>query len=323
MIKLQTGFLAAIFTCGLLISEFRQSRENQSWFAWLIPALVWVAVFISFVAIVWVLCIGKEGLPQLINVHIAASSTNTIQDDSGFRQLINLLRDSWPIFALGLIGSIYAIRTRSFTAIYLIAWILVGFVLLTQLKPIWYHHQLLLTIPAALLAAIPIGEVFQAVRSARSSETSQLRNGIVVVVIILTLAIFIFLRLPPTLNEYDSNLPNLRAPTTPATPLQEMLALIWDYADETELMVTDRPMFAFRTGIAVPPNLAVFSGKRFLTGMLTEKDIIRVIIATNPEQVALTRFFMPEVEEHLSDKYSVIYNYTTHKLFIRNDIALK
>jgi len=323
MMKLQTGFLAIVFIMGLVISELQTTRVDLLRAVNLKPALLWTTSFTIFAILVGVFLIGSEGIPQLLDVHLAASSTNAFQSESGFRMITNLLRDSWPIFALGLIGSIYAIRTRSFTAIYLIAWILVGFVLLTQLKPIWYHHQLLLTIPAALLAAIPIGEVFQAVRSARSSETSQLRNGIVVVVIILTLAVFLFLRLPPTLNEYDSNLPNLRAPTTPATPLQEMLALIWDYADETELMVTDRPMFAFRTGIIVPPELAVFSGKRFLTGMLTERDIIRVIIATNPEQVALTRFFMPEVEEHLSDKYSVIYNYTTHKLFIRNDIALK
>lgn len=323
MMKLQTGFLAIVFIVGLVIAELQTNRVDLFRAAILKPAILWTASFTIFVILIGAFLIGSEGIPQLVNVHLAASSTNTFQSESGLRMITNLLRDSWPIFALGLIGSIYAIRMRSFTAIYLVAWILLGFVLLTQLKPIWYHHQLLLTIPAALLAAIPIGEVIQVVRSARSGDVSPRRSGFIVAVIILTLAVFLILRLPPTLNEYNFNLPNFRAPTTPATPLQEMLALIWDYADETELIVTDRPMFAFRTGIAVPPELAVFSGKRFLTDMLTERDIIRVIIATNPEQVALTRFFMPEVEEHLLDNYSVKYNYTTHKLFIRNDITPK
>lgn len=321
MMKLQTGFLAIIFIMGLVITELHTNRVDLIRSAILKPAVLWTASFTIFVILVGASLIGSEGIPQLVNVHLAASSTNEFQSESGLRMIMCLLRDSWPIFTLGLIGSIYAIRRRCFTAIYLIAWILVGFILLTQLKPIWYHHQLLLTIPATLLAAIPIGEVIQVVRSTRSGEVLPVRSGFIVAVIIFTLAVFLFLRVPPTLNEYNSNLPNFRAPTTPATPLQEMLALIWDYADETELIVTDRPMFAFRTGIAVPPDLAVFSGKRFLTGMLTERDIIRVIIATNPEQVALTRFFMPEVEEHLSVNYSVKYDYTTHKLFIRNDIS--
>jgi hypothetical protein len=99
-----------------------------------------------------------------------------------------------------------------------------------------------------------------------------------------------------------------------------MLAIISDYAEETTLMVTDRPMFAFRTGIAVPPELAVFSGKRFLSGSLTEEDVLRIIRSTNPEQIALTRFSMPEVVAYLADNYSVRFSYAKNLLFIRNDI---
>jgi hypothetical protein len=323
MIKLQTGFLSAIFIIGLLISEFRQRGGGVSWITLLKPGFVWVLVFFSFVMIVGILLIGKEGIHQLVGFHLTARSTQVLQTWSGDVRISQSLEESWPIFALSLIGSFYAIRTRSFTATYLIAWILVGYILLTQLQPIWYHHQLLLTIPACILAAIAVGEGFQTLMHLRALRAIPLRKSIPVVISICSLAAYLYLRMLPAINEYRYNLPNFRPPTTPPIPRQEMLAIISDYADETTLMITDRPMFAFRTGIAVPPELAVFSGKRFLTGSLTEKDIIRVIRSTNPEQVALTRFSMPDVSAYLADNYQLTFIYRNNQLYIRNDLLTK
>jgi hypothetical protein len=323
LIKLQTGFLAIIFIIGLLISEFSSRSEEASWMTWLRPALSWTLVFVSFVIIVGVFFIGYEGIPQLVGFQLDARSNNTVQIWSGGVGISQLLMGSWPIFTLSLIGSFYAIRARSFTATYLVAWILVGYILLTQLKPIWYHHQLLLTIPASMLAAIAVGEGFRTLRHLRGLRAMPLRNSFPVAISIFALAAYLYLRMLPAISEYRYDLPNFRPPTTPATPRQEMLAIISDYADETTLMVTDRPMFAFRTGIAVPPELAVFSGKRFLSGSLTEKDIIRVIRSTNPEQVALTRFSMPDVSAYLADNYQLTFIYRNNQLFIRNDLLTK
>jgi len=50
-------------------------------------------------------------------------------------------------------------------------------------------------------------------------------------------------------------------------------------------MVTDAPMYAFLTDLAVPPYLAVISGKRIASGDLTEEQIINTISQYQPEQV--------------------------------------
>jgi hypothetical protein len=121
-------------------------------------------------------------------------------------------------------------------------------------------------------------------------------------------------------EEYSLDFPNIQSPTTEPDEKQEMLAIISDYAEETELIVTDRPMFAFRTGIAVPPKLAVVSGKRYLTGELNEDDFLQIIQSEKPEQVALTRFAMPEVVSYLEARYRLEFSSAPYLLFIREDI---
>jgi 4-amino-4-deoxy-L-arabinose transferase-like glycosyltransferase len=323
LIKLQTVFLAIIFIIGLLISEFRQRGERAIWIKGIKPALTWSLGFLSFIVMLGIPLIGSEGIPQLLGTHLTARGTEALQTWSGDIQIAQSMEKSWPIFVLALVGSFHTIKARSFTATYLIAWILVGYVLLTQLQPIWYHHQLLLTIPACMLASITVGEGLRQLRQLRTLRVMTLRNSFPVAISLFGLAAYLYLRLPPSISEYRFDLPNFHPPSTPATPRQEMLAMISDYADETTLMITDRPMYAFRTGIAVPPELAVFSGKRFLTGSLTEKDIIRVIRSTNPEQVALTRFSMPDVSAYLADNYQLTFIYRNNQLFIRNDLLTK
>ena len=304
MIKFQTGFLAPIFMMGVLIDVFRNRGEARSWMVLLKPVFIWLLVFSSFVMMVWMLFIGNEGVSQLFEFHLTARSSEDLLSWSG--SIAQLVLESWPIFFLGIIGSALAIKARSFSASYLIMWILIGFVLLTQLKPLWYHHQLLLTVPACMLAAIALGEGFRALRRSQGDQARPHWSTSLAVLSGVFLAAYLYLRLPPAISEYRYDFPNIRPPTTPPTPRQEMLAIISDHADETSLMVTDRPMFAFRTGIAIPPELAVFSGKRFLTGNLTEAEVLRVIQSTNPEQVALTRFSMPEVEAYLAEDYDRI-----------------
>jgi hypothetical protein len=92
-------------------------------------------------------------------------------------------------------------------------------------------------------------------------------------------------------------------------------------AQETQWVVTDLPMFAFRARLPVPPNLAVFSMKRFLTGNLTEQDIIETIQEYQPEQILLGRQKYPLVESFLAKNYYLSLSKGDEiKLYLRNDL---
>jgi hypothetical protein len=92
------------------------------------------------------------------------------------------------------------------------------------------------------------------------------------------------------------------------------------YAQKTNWVVTDVPMYAFRTGVPVPPNLAVLSQKRVNSGLLTQWQVIDTVDEFKPEQVVLGRFNFLALERYLKKDYYLLYSDNEVKLYIRNDI---
>ena len=320
MTKLQTVILAPIFGAGILISAFGQPNGVESFWKLVRPALTWTLAFICVVGAVFVLSIGPQGIEQLIGVHLHARDNATLQGWSGGLGILEP-GGTWPIFLLAVVAAAFAFKTRSFTTLYLVAWIPGGLLLLNQLVPNWYHHQLLVTIPAAILAAIPVGEGIEVIRRGGVRSIVRGRMFLPAAAVVLGLAWFLINRLPDALGEYRLMLPNIVRQAAPPKPSEVMLAIISDYADQADWMITDRPMFAIRSGIPIPAEIAVISRKRFLTGSITQADILQAIESVDPEVVALTRFTMPEVYAYLSTDYRQLYVDGNDQLFVRRDIA--
>ena len=92
------------------------------------------------------------------------------------------------------------------------------------------------------------------------------------------------------------------------------------FAPQTEWVVTDLPMYAFRAGLRVPPELAVFSLKRVETGNLAEAEVLATVIKYSPEQVLIGRFEFPALERYLDEHYRLIEMKDKIKLYVRNDL---
>jgi hypothetical protein len=69
-----------------------------------------------------------------------------------------------------------------------------------------------------------------------------------------------------------------------------------NHAPKTRWIVTDLPLYAFRVGLPVPPHLVVASTKRFVTGALTEEDLMNFVREYNPEQVLTGNGVYPNLE---------------------------
>jgi hypothetical protein len=93
-----------------------------------------------------------------------------------------------------------------------------------------------------------------------------------------------------------------------------------EYIDQTNWILTDMPMYAFRVQRPVPPHVATFSSKRLATGSLTEEDILTAMRDYQPEQVLMARFQIPALESYLAEHYTLILSAEFFRLFLRNDI---
>jgi hypothetical protein len=154
----------------------------------------------------------------------------------------------------------------------------------------------------------------------QSRITLTRKDLIWILAVVLIFAMFFSFR-PPDSVLLLAPLPSLSGSGLDLGPITEkFLFKMIDHAPETNWVVTDLPMYAFRSRLPVPPNLAVFSLKRIETGSLTEGEVEATVRKYMPEQVLLGRFTYPSLEAFLEQHYRVIHSKEGMKLYLRKDL---
>jgi hypothetical protein len=318
--KLFTGFLAPIFVLGIALDEYFRWRQTRSWRG-LFPPILWGAVFTLLTLGLGTWWIGPQNLPQVLDTHLSAPKVDYLRDEVYFT--INYhLQQGWPVLALALLGTVFTLRRRLWLALYPLAWMLCAYGLLYFHRPVWFHHQLLVTIPAAMLGGVALYEGMRwGVQVIRAQFRPDLEGFMRAAALIALLSLMLGYRPPETLT-YLRPLPSLATSGLELGPLAErFLVRMNKYAPRTHWVVTDLPMYAFRARLPVPPNLVVFSVKRFETGNLTEAEVIDTIREYQPEQILLGRYEYPQIEAFIDEGYYMIHSKGLLKLYIRNDLA--
>ena len=293
-----TAVLVPIWLIGILANILRNpTLIRQGRHRWLGPA-AWLTALGLVVGLGLLLIVRTEYLSQLLSVHLIASQSDEFAIDPEHRTLASYLSESWPIFALAAVGAGWAVKRRNWSALYLAGWIVAGYAFLVINQPTWYHHQLLLTVPAALLAAIAVGASIDDVRFLRP-DWPRARRWALGLGSLGVFLVFLVIRLPGTAEGLDPRLPNLSGPGTDEEDERSLLAAINDHASQTQWFYTDRPIFAFLADIPVPPNLAVISQKRLFTGGLTEQEVAATLDTYAPEMVLNSRFGLSAVAEYM------------------------
>ena len=315
--KLVAGFTAPVFAAGIAINSFRRFKASASWRDLFLPGFAWTAGLVTlFLAGIYYF-VGLEHIDQLLNVHLLAVDESFY---AGREYSIHYyFQDAWPVVLLAGIGLVESHRRRQGSMLYLGGWVVGGYILFLFHRPVWSHHQLYITVPAALLGGIGISKADAFLREMfRGRLQARHAAGVIAV-----LGIF-FAFLPPTLPgafDYVRWPPSLR--TRGLQIDQEtagIIALMRDYAPETNWVVTDKPMLAFITGLPVPPELALMSEKQFNTGLLTEEQVLTAVRAYHPEQILIGRFDFRMLKAHLGTDYTLIQAVGDLELFIRTDL---
>lgn len=321
MIKVFTGLLVPLFAAGLLLSEASRIPSG-TWRQKLAPSIIWLLVFAGLVGVIALVAVGPANLAQLIQVHLSARESEEYLRQVETHNINYVLRDARGILLLAFAGALVALRRRQWTAMYLAAWAALAYGGLSFVLPVWAHHQLLVTVPALMLAAIFLGETARGVKRHLTSFKGVDRELALHALAALGAVAILGSRVSPFLSELSLRLPNLRYTVRARDVRQyEILALMWKHADRTELVVTDRPMYAFRIEKPVPPQLAVISEKRLWSGSITQDQIVETIRDRRPEQVLLVRFPLERVQDHLEQHYEAIYHLGEWRLYLRNDLV--
>ncbi len=301
--KIWTVILGPIFLLGILLHIWREREPGSRFLDQARPLFWWALGIIPLALVIIVSMISPENLLQLVEVHLAAGDTSDLQVIAETRSINAFLEDSLFLFGLSFLGSLYVIYKKAWHALYLIAWVLIGYAFLAWVVvPAWFHHQLFITIPAAVLGGIAVGSsIRDLLHKTRESGLMKL-SALPALLVLLFTGCFLIERIPPTANNFQTNLPNFRAPDLSQDVDFEIVAIIGNYAEQTNFLFTDRPMYAFRSGVAMPPELAVITQKRYSTGDPTQEEIYAALMRTKPEQIVIYRFEYPAVLEYMETR---------------------
>lgn len=319
LIKLFTGLLAPIFLIGFTISMYLERKGER--FSWELfrPAFIWGISFAGLGLLLGLALVGPRNVSSIIYPHLMAHTEEFFQSES---YSINVqLQEAIPLILLSLLGVITAIYKRNWLILYPLTWAAMAYVLFSFYSPVFYHHQLLITVPLAMIAAAGVADgIFTLVhlRGVSNLLRPQILLGFGALIGFILVSINYF----PALDQQLSNSPRISGFTLRATPGKlKILRAMNEYANQTNWIVTDMPIYAFRVGRPVPPLLATFSSKRLETGSLSKEDILAVMRDYRPEQVMMARFEIPVLEEYLKENYTLILSAEFFRLFLRNDLA--
>jgi hypothetical protein len=304
--------LVPVLALAILISVVKRRPERGLSVRTLWPVAAWLGIVVGVELVLLLVLIGPTGWGQLVGVHIAAQG-----ETFEARKADEALRTTWPLLVLGLVGGWRSLVRRSWSGLCLMGWFALGLVALYVNQPAWWHQHILATIPAAMLAGITVAECFLYLRDRGTTPLHLDRRGVLSLLALLIAVGYLTFRIPGHLEAYKARLPNLIDDGELSVRDYQVLAAMAKYDPEGGLMVTDRPMFAFRSEREIPPELAVFSRKMLTTGWLTEDQVIAAIQEHKPRLVLFARFALPEVESYVHGQYRLIYAYYPFRLYVR------
>jgi hypothetical protein len=290
LIKLFTGILAPVFFLGLLLNTDVPSERRISLSNRLVIPLVWGGILTVFTVGGALLLVGFDNLPQLITNHLSSTSSETFLNGAEFTLQYHL-QGSYPIIFLALISGIRSFRRTDRLWVYPFGWLVGAFALLSFVTPVWYHHQILITIPAAMLGSDAVlAGVRWFARLVQQVRTHWTLEDLFPLATVLGIGFLFLAWKPPDLIQYLSLQGGRPTEVENEALSSALLESVVTYAPQTHWMLTDRPMYAFRAGLLVPPEIAVFSLKRVENNEIDGIELAGLLQTYEPEQILFTRY---------------------------------
>lgn len=244
-------------------------------------------------------------LSGLVEAH-ARSRVRASGGGDGLDELAGFLQDDAILFTLGAAGALLALRQRRAVPLFFLCWVVVCFLALYDHHPVWTHHRTLLTIPGAWLAGYALGEI-----ASPRVEPNRALGGLGLALITCLVCFSDRDRLETAAKPQSWS--------TSATDWRIFEAFSVP-AGASRYVAAARPSHAFRSGRPIPPNLAVTSSKRFVTGLLTPSDVAASIEQYHPETILLSERWPTAVRRKVTDVIASTHIRTEHWRYQRTEL---
>lgn len=301
--KLFTVFVIPLLICELLNYSIRPVIQKEGRWS---SVLLWLGSLL-IVFILTGLLLHSLSFEQLLQANLGQSVQSAFQDENLRRVILPMLLQDIDLLLLATLGILVVVIKQQWERIFPLVWLVTVTLLLLNYKPVWHHYYLLFSIPFTWLATQGAISAFNFLRQERWCSGFQSLNlkklfipGLAATLLILSI-IGIPIKLITVQRENQMSLEDHHLNT-------EVVNQLLEYKQSTRWVFTDLPIYAFYTGLRVPPEIAVLSKKRLISGNLTVSGLFSILQTYHPEQVVLGRF--PEVHRELSTYLHTNYSKT-------------
>lgn len=304
--KLFTAFLLPLVGIMAFASAWRRSGASSA----VGSGLIWGLGLFLTLAIIVAPDLSQATAEQLIGTHASGRSG---MSSSGIGEF---LRDDAFMFGLAAAGMGVAFRSLNIVGLAFSGWLLLAVLGMSSHSPIWYHHILLLSVPASALAGLGLGTAL----GREHGNRFHIAAGAIALTLLLVAIVYSH---PTRLQELIE--PRGSMSTSKALAVERSLA---PYEERVSTMISSRQIYAFRLGLTMPPNLAVTSLKRFGTGNIDYEDILVELRHFKPDIVLLDKRWPKRLRRRLiramGTDYELVYEADQHQdtqVFVTRGLA--
>ena len=247
-------------------------------------------------------------MDQMLKTHLGENVENKFTVYSNLTDISeNLFKRHLIYFPIALFGIIWAIRSKKHIIAVPLIWFCISLLFLFNHKPLWWHHELLTTVPLTWLTAFGIEGWFVKFKKNTESDNrphkiafSFLKTKQIVLILVAIVVIIFTIQYPMSIQqrikEENIILNNF------SYEIYNQLTI--DARTKPGWIFTDRPIYAFHVGLPVPPEIAVITKKRIWSNEIPADLLLKVIKTYQPEYIILQRFLYsyPEVVMDYIDK---------------------
>lgn len=249
-------------------------RSREAWRRLMLRVALFAGGFAVVALLAFAPLISSGTSSGLVETHQVAREQAGGQAD-GLSTLRRFITDDPLLFVLALQGALVALARQRWRVLPWLGWFLFVAAALVDHSPIWPHHRLLLTVPAAALAghALFLGP--------KPALPAFVRTSLRVILPALAAAAVAFSVMQK--GRLESMLHP--KPWTNSDTDWKIFAEFSRFAQQSTMVAAARPTYAFRADRPVPPDLAVTSWKRFRVGLLSPKRVASDVAKSTPETI--------------------------------------